>query len=280
MPIPLLPTTNLGDRIRETSVGTGTTALALGGAVLGYRSFASTIGNGGTAYYCISDQSGPNFEIGIGVYTTSGSSLARNTVLSSSNANALVNFTAGTKDVFVTLPASVASLISMTATLFTGTQVVTVANTGSESTLLGSGVGSLTIPSARQIVGANFRFKASGFWSTLAAVAGNMTMNLKCSSTVLATTGAIAVPLSLSNNYWDIVADITIFTVSGSGTMWTQGRMLTQIAANATQIAGMVTTSSQVITPLSSALNLTATWSVANALNTITCTNVALDSVN
>ena len=93
----------LKDRVRETTtiVGTGTATLL--GAATGYQAF-STIGNGNTTYYCISDQGGPNWEVGVGTYTSAGTTLARTTVLSSSNAGALVVFTAGTKDVFVTYP--------------------------------------------------------------------------------------------------------------------------------------------------------------------------------
>ena len=94
----------LADRVRETTAVTGTSSAVLLGAVTGFQSFA-VIGDGNTCYYTISDQSGPNFEVGIGTYSTSGPTLARTTVLSSSNSNALVPFPAGTKDVFVTYPA-------------------------------------------------------------------------------------------------------------------------------------------------------------------------------
>jgi len=93
----------LNDRVKETTtiVGTGTATLL--GAALGYQSFA-VIGNGNTTYYCIADQGGSNWEVGLGTYTASGTTLARTTVLSSSNAGALVVFPAGTKDVFCTYP--------------------------------------------------------------------------------------------------------------------------------------------------------------------------------
>jgi hypothetical protein len=95
----------LADRVRETTTVTGTGAITLLGAVTGYQSF-STIGDANTAYYCIADQGGANWEVGIGTYTASGTTLARTTVLSSSNAGSLVTFTAGVKDVFVTYPSS------------------------------------------------------------------------------------------------------------------------------------------------------------------------------
>jgi hypothetical protein len=93
----------LADRVRETTTVTGTSSAVLLGAVTGFQSFA-VIGNGNTCYYTISDQSGPNWEVGIGTYSTSGPTLARTTILASSNSGSIVPFPAGTKDVFVTYP--------------------------------------------------------------------------------------------------------------------------------------------------------------------------------
>jgi hypothetical protein len=75
------------------------------GAVSGYQSF-SAVGNANTTYYVIANQSASEWEVGIGTYTSSGTTLSRTTVLSSSNSGSLVDFTAGTKDVFVDYPAS------------------------------------------------------------------------------------------------------------------------------------------------------------------------------
>lgn len=93
----------VNDRVKETTTVAGTGTATLLGAALGYQSFA-VIGNGNTTYYCIADQGGSNWEVGLGTYTASGTTLARTTVLSSSNAGALVVFPAGTKDVFCTYP--------------------------------------------------------------------------------------------------------------------------------------------------------------------------------
>lgn len=95
----------LADRVKETTTSTGTTAITLAGAATGYQTFSSTIGDNNTTYYTIADQTGANWEVGIGTYTTSGNTLSRDTVLSSSNAGSLVDFTAGVKDVFVSYPA-------------------------------------------------------------------------------------------------------------------------------------------------------------------------------
>lgn len=97
----------LADRVKESTTTTGTGPVTLGGAATGYQSFAA-VGNGNTTYYTIADQTGVNWEVGIGTYTASGTTLSRDTVLASSNAGALVNFGAGTKDVFVTYPADYA----------------------------------------------------------------------------------------------------------------------------------------------------------------------------
>ena len=94
----------LADRVRETTTTTGTGTVTLAGAVAGFQSF-STVGNGNTTYYCIVDSATGTWETGLGTYSTTGPTLARTTVLESSNSNALVNFGAGSKDVFVTLPA-------------------------------------------------------------------------------------------------------------------------------------------------------------------------------
>ena len=95
----------LADRVKETTTSTGTTAITLAGAPTGYQTFLAAIGNANTTYYTIADQSGANWEVGIGTYTTSGNTLSRDTVLASSNSGSLVTFTSGTKDVFVTYPA-------------------------------------------------------------------------------------------------------------------------------------------------------------------------------
>lgn len=91
------------DRVQETSVTAGTGTLTLDGAVLGYQSFAA-IGNGNTTYYAISDPTTGDWEAGIGTYTSSGTTLSRDTVLSSSNGGSLVTFASNSKSVFVTYP--------------------------------------------------------------------------------------------------------------------------------------------------------------------------------
>ena len=94
----------LKDRVKETSTTAGTGTLTLAGAVAGFQSF-SAVGNGNTTYYAIVDNTTGDWEVGIGTYTASGTTLSRTTVLSSSNSGSLVSFTSNPKDVFVTYPA-------------------------------------------------------------------------------------------------------------------------------------------------------------------------------
>ena len=97
----------VNDRVKETSTTTGTGTLSLAGAVSGFQTFVAGIANSNTTFYCIVNDSGTEFEIGIGTVTdASPDTLSRDTIISSSNGDAAVNFTGGTKDVFCTLPAS------------------------------------------------------------------------------------------------------------------------------------------------------------------------------
>ena len=94
------------DLVKETTTTTGTGTVTLLGAATGFQSFAA-IGNGNTTYYTIAGQTGSEWEVGIGTYTSSGTTLSRDTVLASSaGGTTKVTFSAGTKDVFVTYPAS------------------------------------------------------------------------------------------------------------------------------------------------------------------------------
>jgi hypothetical protein len=94
----------LKDRVRVTSSTTGTGTFTLGVASAGFQDF-SVIGDGNTTYYAIQNSGDNTWEVGIGTYTASGTTLSRDTILESSNGGSAVNFAAGTKDVFVTYPA-------------------------------------------------------------------------------------------------------------------------------------------------------------------------------
>jgi hypothetical protein len=99
----------LKDRVKETTTTTGTGTYTLAGAVTGFEAF-SEVGDGNTTYYACTD--GTDFEVGIGTYTASGTTLARTTILQSSNSDAAVNWSAGSKTIFITQPAEKAVFLN------------------------------------------------------------------------------------------------------------------------------------------------------------------------
>ena len=119
----------IADRVRETTTTAGTGTVTLAGAVTGYQSF-SVIGNGNTTYYTIAGQNTSEWEVGIGTYTSSGTTLSRDTVLASSNSGSLVVFSSGTKDVFVTYPAGKAIYTNGAGTQITATGTLAATNGG------------------------------------------------------------------------------------------------------------------------------------------------------
>ena len=149
----------INDRVKETSTTTGTGTLSLAGAVTGFETFSSAIGNTNTTYYSIVNVNG-EFEVGLG--TVSAAALARTTVISSSNSDSAVNFGAGTKNVFCTLPASKAVILDASGNI--------VANNGVNLTALNATqLTSGTVPDAR-------------FPSTLPALNGSALTNLNATN--------------------------------------------------------------------------------------------------
>jgi len=126
----------LADRIRETTTSTGTGTIALGGAVAGFRAFSDVLTNGDTTYYVIVSSTAADWEVGVGTY--SSNTLARTTVLDSSNSNALVNFTVGTKAVFIAQPAG-------RAVYSDGTSIVSADGVAVGTTGGGTGVTSYSV---------------------------------------------------------------------------------------------------------------------------------------
>jgi len=161
----------VNDRVKETSSTTGTGTFTLGGAVSGFETFSSAIGNTNTTYYSIVNDNG-EFEVGLG--TVGAGTLARDTILSSSNSDAAVNFSAGTKNVFCTLPASKAVILDSSGNI--------VANNGSNLTNLNAtNLASGTVPDAR-------------FPATLPAISGANLTNLNATNVASGTLSADRLP--------------------------------------------------------------------------------------
>jgi len=123
----------IADRVRETTTTTGTGTINLLGAVTNFETFAANLSNSDTTYYAIVDNTNNDFEVGVGTFTASGTTLARS-VIASSNSNNLVNFGVGTKDVFITVPAS-------KIVVEDGSNNVSIGGTVTASAFSGSGAG-------------------------------------------------------------------------------------------------------------------------------------------
>lgn len=186
----------LADRVRDTTTTTGTGTVTLSGtAPTGYQSFA-VIGNGNTTYYTIN--AGSQWEVGIGTYSSTGPTLARNTVLESSNSNALVDFAAGTKDVFVTYPADEA-VYQDGATIAAGTAVLGVANGGTGVTT-STGTSSVVLSNSPTLV--------------------TPTLGAASATSIAAGLGAVGTPAytftgDLNTGMWSPAADTIAFSEGG-----------------------------------------------------------------
>jgi hypothetical protein len=233
----------LADRVKETTTSTGTTAITLAGAATGYQTFSSAVGDANTTYYTLADQTGVNWEVGIGTYTTSGNTLSRDTVLASSNAGALVVFLTGTKDVFVTYPAERA--------LYTGGPLGTPAS----GTLT-----NCTFPTLNQ----NTTGTAAGLSATLAIGSGG---------TGATTLAGAKIPV------WDVSNTFT-GTQTFSGTSTTLAAVLTNAAETTTVSATAATgtiayyTSSQSVLYYTS--NAAANWTINITHSAGTTLNTAM----
>ena len=179
----------LKDRVQETTTTTGTGTLTLGGAVTGYQSF-SAIGNANTTYYAIYASGGSEWEVGIGTYTASGTTLSRTTVLASSNSGSLVSFSAGTKNVWCDYPAGRAGYIDTNSTLnspvfaasgTTSTTPVLTYNASNTNLALGAAISGSYLQAVMQntsaTAGASTNFAVSNNLGTDSTYYGEFGMN-------------------------------------------------------------------------------------------------------
>lgn len=123
------------DRVKETTITTGTGSITLGGAGGAYQPFSS-IGNGNTTYYAIYGQTSTEWEVGYGTYTAAGNTLSRDFVYASSNSGSLVNFSAGTKDVICTYPSEQAIYQELDGSMKLINGVIEISEDGTEGTTL------------------------------------------------------------------------------------------------------------------------------------------------
>jgi len=183
----------LADRVKETTTTTGTGTITLAGAATGFQSFAA-VGNANSTYYCIVGQGTSEWEVGIGTYTSSGTTLSRTTVLASSNTGSLVSFSAGTKDVFVTYPSSRSVYADGTTLTATNSSILPLTSGGTGVTS-SSGANSVVLRDANNNITANAYF--NGFTSVAAS---GSTITLTVASTpVYLVTGSGGQVIQLPN---------------------------------------------------------------------------------
>jgi len=198
----------VNDRVKETSTTTGTGTLSLAGAVTGFETFVAGIGNSNTTYYAIVNTNNGEFEVGLGTVTdATPDTLARTTIISSSNSDNAVDFSAGTKNVFVTLPASKSVILDSSGNI--------VANNGSNLTALNATqLTSGTVPDAR-------------FPATLPALNGSALTNLDAANlaTNLVPTARLGTGTASSTTF--LAGDQTYKTITADITAVTAGDGLT-----------------------------------------------------
>lgn len=175
-----------GDRVQETFTTTGTGTISLGGAVTGYQAFSAIVANAATCYYTMTD--GTAWEVGLGTYATAGNTLARTTVIASSNANAAVNWSAGTKNVWLDFPAFAAqnaiNKVNIQTFLSSGTYTPTAGFVFGISLTQGSGGAGGGAAAANGASGAG---GGAGGWAikflTAATVGASQTVTIGASAT-------------------------------------------------------------------------------------------------
>ena len=197
----------LKDRIKESTVTTGTGTYTLSGAVTGFEAFSS-VGDGNTTYYVCTD--GTDFEVGIGTYTLSGTTLARTTILESSNSDSAVDWSAGTKTIFCSQPAEKAVFLNASDNLEIGG---TAQINGTNGVTISTGAISIKNSGAQSYVDFYCESSNAHYARLLAPAhsdfAGNITLTLPATTQTLVGTagGAFAGDVTFTGDNYNIVFD-------------------------------------------------------------------------
>ena len=213
---------NLGDRVKETSTTTGTGAFALGGAVSGYVAFSSVLADGQITFYCI--ENGADFEVGQGTYASAGNTLARDEVFASTNSGAKVDWSGGTKRIFITVPADFAKrslpLVFTASSAVSKGQLVAIASSGEVA------------PASRadelEIVGVARNDASAGASVLVDAAPGNSYL---CKFSIAPTSSDIGSPVYLTGSSGEttITTPTTTGRVFATGTLLTSGSTLANV---------------------------------------------------
>ena len=208
----------LKDRVKETTTTTGTGAITLAGAVSNFQTFTSVLSNADTTYYAIIDDTNNEFEVGLGTFASSGTTLTRTTILESSNSGSAVNLGTGTKQVFMTYPAEKSVFLDANNHVDLSGGAISLKNAGSQSRI-------------------DFYCESSNaHYARLQAPAhsdfsGNVTITLP------ATTGTIALTSDITSQDLDATTDSgTIDVLLGSETLTVAGGSGISTSATGTTI--------------------------------------------
>lgn len=221
----------ISDRVKETTTTSGTGTYTLGGAVTGFETFTANLSDGDTTYYACTDNT--DFEIGLGTFTTSGTTLARTTILASSNSGSAVNWAAGTRTIFCTLPAAKAVFLDASNVtnisnlkLASGATVTAILD---EDTLSSNSDTSLaTQQSIKAYVDAQVTAQDLDFQGDTGGA-----LSIDLDSEVLDIAGGTGIDTSGSANTLTVSIDSTVATLSGTQT-------LTNKSIDASQLTGTV----------------------------------------
>jgi hypothetical protein len=168
--------------------------------------------------------------------------------------------------------------------IFTQYATVTVVSTSVETTLVGTGIGTVTLPANFFTVGKTVRITASGYYSTTQTAGQTLTIRIRLggvAGTLVLATGANSTANIITNRAWRIIAEITCRTTGATGTVFAQGLFFKCTDAISAAIWNMVNTGTITInTTASQAIAVTADWNSAAATDTISCSNLMIEVLN
>jgi hypothetical protein len=229
------------DRVKVTTATTGTGTLTLGSAVAGFQAFSAVLSNADTTYYAIFESSTGAFEVGLGTYASPANTLARTTILESSNAGSAINLTAGNAEVFITYPAEKAVYLDAAGDVTSAAGQINVSDFNNDA---GYTTNTGTVTSVAASAGTGISISGSPITTS-----GTLTItNTAPDQTVVLTQGANITITGTYPNFTIASSDQftgTVTSVGGTGTV------------NGLSLSGTVTTSGN--------LTLGGTLSISNA---------------